>query len=139
MFKTYQTYSWRIIVIVLLLGILIGSEGAFAQTPPPPLIQNRSDLRLMQPLDDSTWALAPSDPGQLFLDYFKIGAAWLFGVAAGIAILNTLFGGIQILFSGGDPSKRSEGVTRLLWSIGGLLILSFAGFILRLINPLFYT
>lgn len=111
------------------------TEDVFAQ-----LMQQRSGLRLLQPLDDSTTSLAPSPPGtiDIFFNYLAIGLPWLFGVAAGIAILNTLVAGVQILFSGGDPSKRSEGLSRLTWSIAGLLILSFAGFILRLINPLFY-
>lgn len=101
------------------------------------LIQGPKSLRLLQPLG-GVREIAPSGGLTMFYQYFNSGFPWLIGVAAGIAVLQTLRGGISILLSGGDPGKRSEGISTMTWSIAGLLLIAFAGFILRILNPMFY-
>lgn len=95
-------------------------------------------LYLLQPLDDQTSSLNASPGIQIFFDYFNLGWPWLIGSAAGIAVLWSLVGGMQVILSGGDPGKRQAGIDRLLWSLAGLAILALAGLILRTLNPLFY-
>lgn len=95
-------------------------------------------LRLLQPLDDATAALQPQPGIQIFFDYFNLSWPWLLGTAAGFAVLQALCGGIQMTMSGGDATKRGAGRERLLWAIAGLLMIVFAGMILRTLNPLFY-
>lgn len=101
------------------------------------LIQGPKPLRLLQPLG-GVQEIAPSGGLTMFYQYFNSSFPWLIGVAAGIAVLQTLRGGISILLSGGDPGKRSEGISTMTWSIAGLLLIAFAGFILRILNPMFY-
>lgn len=109
---------------------------AYAQGALP----QRTGLRLLQPLGGASY-LNPSAPGtiQIVYDYFGYAQQWIFGVAAGICILNVLWGGILILNSGGDPSKRSEGVTKAMWSIAGLLLLATVSAIMIFLNPGFYN
>lgn len=95
-------------------------------------------LNLLQPLDDSTTELASSPGIQIFFDYFNLAWPWLVGSAAGIAVLWSLVGGIQVILSGGDAGKRQAGIDRILWALAGLVILGVSGLILRTINPLFY-
>ena len=71
--------------------------------------------------------------------YFNDAWPWLLGTAAGIAVLHALIGGIAMMMSGGDSGKREEGKNRLMWALAGLLMIGFSGFILRTINPLFFT
>ena len=112
------------------------ATSAYAATALP----DRTGLRLLQPLDDSTTYLAPSGVGTISIvyAYFGIAQQWIFGVAAGFCILNVLIGGFMILNSGGDPNKRSEGVSKATWSIAGLLLLATVSMILWFINPDFY-
>jgi hypothetical protein len=70
--------------------------------------------------------------------YFNLLWPWLLGVAGGMCVLMTVMGGIQIILSGGDPGKREEGTSRFLWSLAGLLVIIFAGLVLRTLNPSFY-
>jgi len=104
------------------------------------ILPARTGLRLLQPLDDTTTNLAPSNIGTISMvyAYFRIAQQWIFGVAAGFCILNVLIGGFMILNSGGDPNKRSEGVSKATWSIAGLLLLATVSMILWFINPDFY-
>ena len=101
------------------------------------LIQRPKPLLLLQPLG-GVRSIAPSGGLTMLYQYFNSSFPWLIGVAAGVAVLQTLRGGIAILLSGGDPGKRSEGISTMTWSIAGLLLIAFAGFILRILNPMFY-
>lgn len=100
----------------------------------------RTGLRLLQPLGSSSY-LAPSQVGTIGIVYAYFGEAqsWLFGVAAGFCILQVVIGGFMILNSGGDPNKRSEGVSKATWSIAGLLLLGMVSTILKFLNPGFYA
>lgn len=73
------------------------------------------------------------------LAYFEPASKWLYNVAVGIAVLWTLIGGIQVMTSGDDQGKRSEGFDKMKYSIGGLAMLVFAGVILRSLNGIFFT
>lgn len=73
----------------------------------------------------------------MFFAYFNDAWPWLIGVAGGIAVLQALVGGIQIMMSG-SGEKAAEGKTRLLWALAGMLLAAFSGFVLRLLNNLFY-
>jgi hypothetical protein len=59
-------------------------------------------------------------------------------VTVGICVLWVLYGGILLMLSGYDNSLRSKGLEHMKWSIIGLCICFFAGFILRTLNSLFY-
>ena len=115
--------------------------------PSNPLLQPNANLRLLQPLDvdglqppnntDPSWYLAPQPGITIFFVYFNRMWPWILGVAAGISILQAMIGGIQIMMSAGNEQK-SAGESRLMWALAGLILVALAGFILRILNPLFY-
>lgn len=98
--------------------------------------QKRETINLIQPLDDSTPTLASSN--NVFIDYFNLSSGWIFRVAVGFAVLWVLIGGVMFILSGNNQSRRSEAISRMTWSIIGLLILLFAGVILRTMNSIFF-
>ena len=60
------------------------------------------------------------------------------GIAAGLAILMIIIGGLQIITSGGNDSKIGEGKKRVTEAIIGLLILVFSATILYFLNAYFF-
>ena len=102
------------------------------------LLRQKQDLRLLQPLDDTTTSLEPEPGIGIFFSYFNLGWPYLLGTAAGIAVLQTLYGGVLIMISAGGE-QRSEGIEKVKWGIVGLLMLALSGFILRTLNPIFFT
>jgi len=56
------------------------------------------------------------------------------GIGGGIAMLLIIFGGIQILTSGGNPDSVKAGKEMITSAIAGLILIIFAVFILRLIG-----
>ncbi len=102
-----------------------------------PLATPPSNINLMQPLDDTTTSLAPEPGINIFFRYFNLSWPWILGVAAGIAVLQAIIGGLQIMLSGGSEQK-SAGQSRLTWALAGLALVALAGFILRVLNPIFF-
>ena len=98
--------------------------------------QVRTGVPLIQPLDDNTDSLISSP--NIFIDYFNMSASWIFRVAVGFAVMWVLIGGVMFILSGNNQGRRSEAISRMTWSIGGLLILLFAGVILRTLNSIFF-
>ncbi len=131
---------------MLSVTFLVSTTNAYAQNPPPgnpadenPFIYTNTPIRLLQPPDDATYTLE-AEPGLgTFFTYFNLIWPWIIGCAAGIAVLQCLIGGMQMMMSGGDSGKREEGKTKLMWAIAGLLLIGLSGVILETINPLFYT
>jgi hypothetical protein len=103
-----------------------------AQFTPP------SDIILLEPIT-STTRLQPSAGIDILYTYFNMVWPWVLGSAAGIAVLWSLIGGIQIMLSGDNTTMRTEGQERLLWALAGLLMIGLAGVILSTLNPLFYV
>lgn len=106
----------------------------------PPLLTPNCGIRLMQPLDDTTRYLQPPNgkPFETLQMYFKISWPWIIGCAAGIAVLQALIGGVQIMMSGSDSGARSAGKERLMWALAGLLLIGLSGMILQILNPIYY-
>lgn len=109
------------------------------------LIRRRTGIYLLEPLfnqgnpeiPDATNVQAQQGIDIIY-KYFRASWPYISGVATGIGVLQALIGGIEIMLSGGDSGRRQSGITRLLWSIGGLMLILLTGFILRVLNPLFY-
>ncbi|MDD5103736.1 MAG: pilin [Candidatus Peribacteraceae bacterium] len=124
----------------LLSGILI--VAAFA-TPVSVLSQNTLPQRneggidLLAPLGGQTNIPVTSGFGT-FLAYFNDAAAWLIYVAMGLCVLWVLIGGFMVMLSAVDSSKREKGKSHMMWAITGIIILLFAGFILRTLNSMFF-
>lgn len=117
-----------------------GGVGGAAGGGMPLLIQNQPLTLIQSPTATAPGELQalPQQPGiQIFFTYFNLVWPWILGIAAGIAVLQALVGGIQIMLSGGSE-QRNAGQTRLMWALGGLVLVALSGFILRMLNPLFY-
>lgn len=63
---------------------------------------------------------------------------WLVGTAAGITLFWALFGGLQMIDSGGDQNKFGEGKKKIIHAILGLVIIVFSSLIMHILNPTFY-
>ena len=114
-----------------------GSTSSASMTSPL-VIPTGVPLVLIQPLDDTTTMLPPSNGINAIFLYFNLSWPWLLGVAAGIAVLQGIVAGVEIM-AGGSPDKIEAGKTRFMWALAGMLILGLAGVILRILNPTFYT
>ncbi len=57
---------------------------------------------------------------------------WFIGIAGAIAISLIVYAGIQIMTSSGNPEKIGAGKELLTAAIGGIVLLIFSVFILRL-------
>ncbi len=110
------------------LALQVSAQSA-GFTPP-------TDLILLEPI--GTPSFPPSAGINILFDYFNDVWPWVLGSAAGIAVLWTLIGGIQIMLSGDNTTMRGEGKERLMWALAGLLIIALAGVILTTLNPVFY-
>lgn len=125
-------------------GAATGTRGDFPSqlptksTPPkttPLKIKPNTDLILLQPLDDATYSLSAKPGVQIFFDYFNLSWPWILGVAAGLAVLQAMVGGMMMM----TPSGNQSGKDRMMYATAGLLIIALAGLILSTINPLFYN
>lgn len=113
-----------------------GGGGGDSNTPLK--TDPKSEIFLLQPLDDSTHRLNAAPGIQIFFQYFNLSWPWILGVCAGFAVLQAMVGGMQIMLSAGGSGKES-GKERMMWATAGLLIIALAGMILSTINPIFYA
>ena len=105
--------------------------------PPPanntPFVINQpTQIQLMKPFGASSINIGTGL--NVLFNYFNAVWPWLLGVCAGIAILQGVVGGIEIMYSG-SPDLKSRGGERLMWALAGLLMLGLSAIILNLINP----
>ena len=100
-------------------------------------------IMLLEPLPDGspggkTHICVSENPFGALNEYLKPLIPFVVGIAAGIAVLMIIIGGIQIIFSGGEPGKITEGRQRITAAIIGLLILVFSAAILHVLNASYY-
>jgi hypothetical protein len=96
----------------------------------------RRPINLMQPLGSKT-TLDPEPGIGVFFTYFNDIWPYIIGIAAGIAVLQALVGGVQIMLSANGGMKE-EGKSRIQWALAGLLLIGLSGAILEMINPIFF-
>lgn len=101
--------------------------AAFAQNVP-----------LIQPLDDSTYNL-PIGSDLAFIVYFETFGSYLYILAVGFCTLWVVIGGVMIMSSGNNSSRRNEGKDLMTKAILALLLLTFGGFVLRTLNDIFFV
>lgn len=124
--------------LALSMGASVHSD-AVAADPSPPQIPQTIDggVPLIEPIGQKSTITVTAGFGTLF-SYINDIADYLLIVAGGICILWVLIGGLQMMMSGVDNSLQSKGKESMKWAIIGLVILLFAGFILRTLNSMFY-
>lgn len=135
----FHTPSRALLLALLAFLLVVQASGvSAAEKCKNPLIDNcrgNNDIRLMQPLDDSTESLpVSSTPLEVFFTYFNMSWPWLLGVASGIAVLQAVWGGILIMTSW----DQDGGKEKIQWALGGMVMIALAGFILRFLNPIFF-
>ena len=106
-------------------------------------VGDMSCIPLLAPLGkmgkiDVKAAEASKGVGGAFIDYFLDAANLLMQIATGFAVLWVLIGSYFIMVSGSDSGKRSTGKTIITWALIGLVIVSFTGFILTMLNDVFF-
>jgi hypothetical protein len=70
--------------------------------------------------------------------YISILYPYVLGMGAATAVLMGLIGGIEWMTAGSDAGKVSAGRTRMLTSLGGLILLLSSSAIMHFINPFFF-
>jgi hypothetical protein len=132
---------WTLQVLALKLAVWAPSVYAQGQQSSQSLVIPPANLPLLQPLDDNTGFLTTmnaNDAMEAFINYFNLSWPWVIGTAAGIAVLQALVGGVQIMMSGSDSGARGEGKNRLMWALAGLLMIGLSGMFLEILNPLYF-
>ncbi len=101
--------------------------------------QARGDcVKLLEPFGDQD--CIDVEPGlQTWFLYFGQLAPWLYNVAIGIAVLWLVIAGFKITISSDNETARQEAIGQMKAAVLGLLILIFAGPILRTLNSLFFV
>ena len=93
-------------------------------------------VNLIQPLGDND-TVEIGEGADTFLNYFNDSVGWIMSVAVGFCVVWVLIAGVQIMISK-DATGRKSGKDRAMWAIAGLVMLLFAGFILRTLNSMFF-
>ncbi len=125
--------SGLVLLQVVLISTLPSAAVARGNLEP----DDSGSMYLLQPLDAGSNEIDAQGGIDIFFTYFNRAWPWLMGTAAGLAVLQAIVGGVEIMISSGGE-KRSAGIERLQWAIAGLVILVLAGLILRTLNPIFY-
>ena len=58
----------------------------------------------------------------------------LYQLAAALAVLYFLYGGVKYIYDMNDPEKKNTGKSHLFWGLVGLFIIFSVGAILRIFN-----
>lgn len=126
--------------LAIVLGFLCLVQGtAYANNSNKPLLYEDKPINLLQPLDGSNSTQLPAQPGiGILFTYFNYAWPWVLGTAAGVGVLQALYGGVQIMLSAGNDMK-DEGKERIKWALAGLLMVGLSGLILETLNPLFFV
>jgi len=123
-------------VLSLSLSLSLMASRVFAQTPVPP-----KPITLLERLPGSTSSTLPvclSNPFSLINAYLQPMMTWGIGIAAGLAVLMIIVGGLQMMLSGGSPEGMSSGRQRVFASIFGLIFLVFSAALLNFLNAYFF-
>jgi hypothetical protein len=112
------------------LGILLALVPASAVA--------QGGINLLEPVGGQSSISVGGGPLGAFIEYFNLLYPWVVGIAAAFAVLMGLVGGIQMMTAGGDSGKAENGKTRLMYSLGGLLLVLFSSIILNALNPTFF-
>lgn len=115
------------------LLVLLPQSASAAAVPPKP-------LKLLEPLPGGITEIPVdlSNPFGMINIYLNPMLTWGIGIAAGLAILMIIVGGLQMMFSGGSPEGMSSGRQRVIGAIFGLVFLVFSAAILNLLNAYYY-
>ncbi len=151
------------VVHVVLLGVFLAPVSVLAQPAPSSAASGicsnpkckddeqqcncacipRNSLCILEPLPGGPKEITPAQAkGFLggFLYYVNTGV-WplIFQFSVGIAVLNGVIGGFQIVLSNGESGKIDEGKNRLTWSAIGLAMILLSGTILTFLNPVGFS
>ena len=125
--------------IALAVAVALVPLLVFAQGPGDGGGNQNQGLFLLEPIGGVNSIPTDGNAGLgVFGFYFGLLYPWIVGMGAGIAILNGVVGGIQIIQSGSDSDGVTKGKSRLMLSLGGLLLVLGSATILNALNPTFY-
>lgn len=115
------------------LFMLFFAQSAHAQLAPKP-------ITLLEPLPGGIAFIPVSltSPFGMINIYLNPMVTWGIGIAAGLAILMIIVGGLQMMLSGGSPEGMGSGKQRIISAIFGLIFLVFSAAILNFLNAYYY-
>ena len=87
---------------------------------------------LLAPLPGGPNTLQGND---IFVQYAPLMFAFMLSIAATLAFIMIVIGGIEYLASGGNPNTKSDAKSRITSALWGLLLAAACVLILRTINP----
>ncbi|MDB4978619.1 MAG: hypothetical protein JWM56_805 [Candidatus Peribacteria bacterium] len=127
-------------ILFVATAIFLGLQMQLAYAAGPcPDKKGEPAIRFLVPIGaPCVYPSEANGPLGLFEWYFNQIYPWFIGLAAGIALLYTVIGGLQIIYSGGDSGARQKGVEKLTTALFGLLMIIFSSIILQSLNPTFY-
>lgn len=132
---TIEMSSKRIFTGLLLV---IFPVLVFVSSVPVVLAQpKQGEIKLLEPISGGKTITASPGAGT-FIEYFNRASNWILAVAVGFCVIWVLIGGFMIMVSGSDSGMRSKGQDHIKWALIGLVMLMFAGFILRTLNSMFF-
>lgn len=123
------------------LGGMLSTATAFATSSDMIVRPQVTILEQLTPTGGATTlpASATASTGLPIFAYFLASRNFIFGLAIGFCVLWVLIGGIFIMVSGDNQANREKGIGMMKSAIMGLIILIFAGTILRALNSIFFT
>lgn len=122
----------RLTLLSALWGMAFAIPSAFAD------LYNQSTVDLLEPFgSSSSVSVVCATTSCIFgawIGYYASAASWLFDVAVGICIIWMVVSGLRIIVSGDNTQLRDNAMSQMKASAFGLMLLIFAGPILRAIN-----
>lgn len=95
-------------------------------------------IQLLEPLPGTAAISLGTGPLEVLNQYLRPFMPVLIGAAAGLAVLMIIYGGLEIMLSGGNIAQ-SKGKDRILASLGGLLLLVFSATVLYMLNANYFV
>ena len=139
-YNTLMISRFRPSAIMVAIGMFLPSLVSAQPANGPQ--QNQAQVKLLEKLTTNGGGSGNVNVlagAGTFLEYFNQSVDWIFTVASGFALVWILIGGFMFMTSGNNQSRRSEAISRITWAVLGMLMLLFAGFILRTLNSQFYV
>lgn len=107
--------------------------------PAENIYKPRPDIFLLQPIEDGVGTVSNNGTIDTAFEYFNMIWPWLFGSAAGVAVIWAMIAGIMIMSSGENSDLRQKGKDHLMTVAKGLVLIALSGLVLTTLNSLAFS
>lgn len=127
----------RLLTALIVSAALLGAPSAFADQ------FTDTSIPLLEPFGgSSTLTVNCSNTSCIFaawISYYASAAGWVFNVAVGICVIWMLVAGLRVIISGDNAQMRDNAIGQMKAAAFGLMLLVFAGPILKSLNNIGFT